>query len=62
MLCEWEIQMLIGLSAAAGFIVGVVFYWVIGAGAKNARRLQSDNERLRHVISELSLYKYGPQR
>lgn len=54
--------MLIGLSALVGFLIGVAFYKLTGRGRQHARQLQYDNENLRHVISELSLHKYGPRR
>jgi hypothetical protein len=54
--------MLIGLSAIVGFFVGVAFYRATGQGRSHLRQLQYDNDNLRHVISELSMHKYGPRR
>ena len=54
--------MLIVLSGVTGFLIGVAFFWATGQGRRNVRQMQLDNDKLRHVISELSLYKYGPQK
>ena len=55
--------MLILSSGAAGFVIGLAVYWLKGRSHRaNAQQLWEDNHNLRHVISELSLYKYGSQK
>jgi hypothetical protein len=68
--CEQESHMLMALSGATGFLIGVAFYWMTGRGHRSAwqlqhdkaRKLQTDIDDLRHVVCELSLFKYGPQK